>query len=111
MSIAQAAIICSEQRFFELLRKELLVAGRNSLKARVFAYHRVRPPTPPKLIPESKNEAKLRGSVERPPIIAHMNPYRAAEAVSVRPPLHAALASPCVRNCATVTVALPQACV
>lgn len=56
MSIAQAALICSEGRFYELLRSELLVAGRESLKARVFAYHRVRPPTPPKTIPTHAGE-------------------------------------------------------
>jgi hypothetical protein len=63
----------SDNRFYELLRAELLVTGREALKVRVMAYHRIRPPTPPKLIPEHKDEAALRGSVPKPEIIASVS--------------------------------------
>ena len=53
VSLAQAVHICADIRFYELLRSDLLTSGRNSLKVRVFGYHRVKPPAPSKLVPEA----------------------------------------------------------
>ncbi len=53
VSLAQAVYICPDIRFYELLRSDLLTSGRNSLKVRVFGYHRVKAPAPSKLIAEA----------------------------------------------------------
>ena len=50
--MAQARLIAPLPRFFELLRQELVVAGRVAIRASVLGYHRVKPPAASTLIPE-----------------------------------------------------------
>ena len=63
--LAQASVFTTMDRFYELLRQDLLYSGRSSLKVRVLSYHRKRPPTPSPLIPEAPDEADLRGSIPK----------------------------------------------